>query len=66
MKSDFVMENILPHIENLSVSELDEIIALADKAKLEQVRRETLPKEIKRLVEEYKRLGGDMNSLAIK
>lgn len=65
MESDFAIENILPNFENLSVEELDEIIALADKAKLEQLRRETLPKEIKRLVNEYKKLGGDIKQLNI-
>lgn len=65
MKSEFVIENVLPNFEDLSVDELDEIIALADKAKLEQVRRETLPKEIERLVNEYKRLGGDVSKLKI-
>lgn len=65
MKSDFVLENILPHIGNLSVEELDEIIALADKAKLEQLKRQTLPGEIKRLVDEYKKLGGDIGEIEL-
>lgn len=65
MKSDFMLENILPHVGNLSVEELDEIIALADKAKLEQLKRQTLPGEIKRLVDEYRRLGGSVDELSL-
>lgn len=65
MESKSTIENILPQLEKLSVDELDEIIALADKAKLEHLRLQTLPKEIQRLAEEYKKLGGDIDEIEL-